>query len=216
MPPVLQFQLAEVCIIKLVDICSVNVIPHPCKALRVEIPTTAQPLRAGPGSPSVQSQICPALAWAALYLGRCFSPLAQLLLRDGAEFTAKPRCWHEECDSPHPATDVFQGAGWWPELPGAVINCLVMTQMAGSNFSPAAGWNDLLSYCCSPYPGERQACKFPRCWAYPVGRLYWKGGLISFGGKYLLCSGLFFWFKHLDLFLSPSHHFMLKLFWVPV
>lgn len=71
-------------------------------------------------------------------LGGCFSPAAQPLLRDGAEFTAKPRCWHQEYDSPYPATDVFKSAGWWPELPEAVTNCLMMTQMTGSNFSPAA------------------------------------------------------------------------------
>lgn len=71
-------------------------------------------------------------------LGGCFPPPARLLLRDGAEFTANPGCWHQEYDSTYPAIDVFKSSGWWPELPEAVTNCLMMTQMTGSNFSPAA------------------------------------------------------------------------------
>lgn len=76
--------------------------------------------------------------WAALYLGRHFSPPVWLLLRDQVEFIAKPQCWHQEYDSPYPATEVFKSPGWWPKLPAAVTNCLVMTQMPGSNFNPAA------------------------------------------------------------------------------
>lgn len=140
-------------------------------------------------------------------LGGCFPPPAWLLLSDGAEFTANPGCWHQEYDSPYPATDIFKSSGWWPELPEAVTNCLMMTQMTGSNFSPAAGSQAGMT--CLTIAALHILVK-GRPVNSPGVELLPQVGYIERGVSFLvvwniLCSGHFFRFKHVDLFSPPSH-----------
>lgn len=129
-----------------VDIWYVNVIPYLYKPYKWQWKSPAKPKLCPLAGSELAQGVLPCSPKSALHqpeqpftLGGCFPPPARLLLSDGAEFTANPGCWHEEYDSPYPAIDVFKSSGWWPELPEAVTNCLMMTQMTGSNFSPAAG-----------------------------------------------------------------------------
>lgn len=54
----------------------------------------------------------------------------------------------------------LKSSGWWPQLPEAVTNCLSMTQMTGSNFSPVQA------------PGQ----EWP-AWLFLLSISWWKAGL---------------------------------------
>lgn len=73
---------------------------------------------------------------AAAHLRRCL-PLATGC-SDVTKFTAKQLSWQQECNRPYPATILFRSIGVWPELPEAIDNCLMVTQI-GSNLSHAVG-----------------------------------------------------------------------------
>lgn len=148
--------------------------------------------------PGVPSEAAPCLR-------RCLPPATGCSVV--IEFTAKQLSWQQECNRPYPATSVFKSIGIWPELPEAVDNCLMVTQI-GSNFSRAVGSQAGMTCSALPVPSILVSDKTensPRALAVCIERVI--SSLLEWNTPALL------WFRPVGFFI---HLYAEGMFWGPV